>query len=89
MRRDVPQLIIMISGVALLVVGIGLIIPQFIVEMLIYRQSKIIDLSTINASRGITLGTHYVGVMVVAIGATLEIIGYISTLPWKNGKNSN
>jgi hypothetical protein len=82
------QLIIMWSGAALLAVGIILIIPQFYIEMTIYSQLKSAGLSSFDASKGIHLDTHYVGVMILAIGATLEIVGYVSTLPWKQEKNS-
>jgi uncharacterized membrane protein len=89
MRKDISQLIIMTSGAVLIVVGIGLIIPQFYIEMSIYAQIKSIGPSGFDASRGLHISTSYVGVMVLGLGAVLEIIGYISVVPWKENKNSN
>ena len=88
LNRDIAQLIIMISGAVLLTVGIIMIIPQFCIEMWIYYKSATISPSQFDASKGIKLGTQYVGVMVLAIGATLEIVGYVSTLPWRDRKHS-
>jgi hypothetical protein len=77
----------MISGAVLLVAGIALIIPQFYIEMLTFSQLKPVDRSTLDASKGLSFTTSYVGVMVLGIGPFLEIVGYISTVPWRQNKN--
>jgi hypothetical protein len=88
MKNDIPQLIIMVSGAVLIVLGIALVIPQFYIEMQIYAQLKSIGASGFDASKGIHISTSYVGVMVLGTGATLEIVGYVSGI-WKHRKNSN
>jgi hypothetical protein len=57
--------------------------------MSLYSNLKTVNPSGFDASKGIHFNTSYVGVMVLGIGATLEIIGYISTLPWRTSNNSN
>jgi hypothetical protein len=89
MRQIIPQLIVIVSGAVLLAVGIGLIIPQYQIEMSIYKsKEQPVNTSAINPPKregDIPVNTSYVGVMVLSIGATLEIVGCLSTLARKRG----
>ena len=59
-----PQYILLWSGTGLIIVGVLLTAIQFGIE----------------ANNGIPFGaiTHYVGVMVIAFGALLELLGFLA-----------
>jgi hypothetical protein len=61
--RMSPQYILLWSGTGLIIVGVLLTAIQFGIE----------------ANNGIPFGaiTHYVGVMVIAFGALLELLGFL------------
>ena len=80
----IPQLIVMLSGAALLVAGLVLVVVQLAVEMnapTFVPSTRSIETS---ATGGIKLRTTYVGLVVMAIGAALEIVGYVATVPWRS-----
>ena len=62
--RMSPQYILLWSGTGLIIVGVLLAAIQFGIE----------------ANNGIPFGaiTHYVGVMVIAFGALLELLGFLA-----------
>ena len=62
--RMSPQYILLWSGTGLIIVGVLLTAIQFGIE----------------ANNGIPFGaiTHYVGVMVIAFGALLELLGFLA-----------
>ena len=62
--RISPQYILLWSGAGLIIVGVLLTAIQFGIE----------------ANSGIPFGviTHYVGVMVIAFGALLELLGFLA-----------
>jgi hypothetical protein len=62
--RISPQYILLWSGAGLIIVGVLLTAIQFGIE----------------ANNGIPFGviTHYVGVMVIAFGALLELLGFLA-----------
>jgi uncharacterized membrane protein HdeD (DUF308 family) len=62
MKNISPQKMIMLSGVALIIIGL-------------YAMS--------------VYGASAVGIELVAIGALLEIIGYLGGAPWKKDKGQN
>jgi hypothetical protein len=64
-NRVSPQYILLWSGAGLIIVGVLLTAIQFSIE----------------ANNGIPFGavTHYVGVMVLAIGALLELLPFATT----------
>ena len=59
-----PQYILLWSGAGLIIVGVLLTAVQFGIE----------------ANNGIPFGavTHYVGVMVIGVGAILELLGFLA-----------
>jgi uncharacterized membrane protein YidH (DUF202 family) len=72
MKRELPQLIIMLSGAALLAAGIVLVCIQ------IWKFGFVADPRTGNLTwQGFDFKTHYVGVLVIAFGVLLEIVGYL------------
>jgi hypothetical protein len=80
----VRQLIIMLSGALLVVVGIGLIIAQMWIEVTIPAQEFAKRAATFKgAGTEATVQTTYVGLTVLYVGAFLEIIGYVAGKPWK------
>jgi hypothetical protein len=62
--RISPQYVLLWSGAGLIIIGVLLTAIQFGIE----------------ANNGIPFGavTHYVGVMVMAVGAVLELLGFLA-----------
>lgn len=84
-----PQLILLISGTTLIVVGIGLVIAQVFIqvdapEVTFPTRSLGIDAPSASA----TVETTYVGLVIIVIGAVLEIVAYVGGRPWKLGSKS-
>lgn len=77
-----PQLIIMLSGAVLLMVGVVLVSIQFGHEMMAGIPASPRALK--GGKEGAELTTTYIGLMVTAIGAFLETVGYLATLPWRS-----
>jgi hypothetical protein len=78
------QLIIMLSGALLIVVGIGLIIAQMWIEVTIPAHEFAQRGATLEgAGTKTSVQTTYVGLIVLFVGAFLEIIGYVTSSPWK------
>lgn len=84
MNRQLPQLIIMISGALLIVVGIVLVAIQMGDMTLADAPRRTRSIET-TPSGGIKLTTTYVGLVVMVIGAALEIVGYLGATPWRRG----
>lgn len=78
-----PQLVIMVSGAALIVTGLVLITVQFYQEVLVLGSRPASRSIETDPSGGLKLTTTYVGLVVVAIGALLETVGYLAALPWR------
>jgi hypothetical protein len=79
-----PQATIMFSGLALIVVGILAIGVQLTAEFMVgaprvvqQQQQIVVSPNQLDAS------TRFVGLELVVIGALLQIVGYVATLPWK------
>jgi Flp pilus assembly protein TadB len=83
MSNKLPQLIIMLSGATLIVIGVVLLVLQLSTEL---NQPAFIpetrSLET-TPTGGFKLTTTYVGLVVLVIGATLEIVGYVASTPWR------
>lgn len=82
------QLIIMLSGALLIVVGIGLIVAQMWIEVTIPahafdQRSGMLK----GAGTEVSVQTTYVGLIVLFVGAFLEIVGYVAGRPWKRVGN--
>ena len=74
----------MLSGAFLIVVGIGLIIAQMSIEVFIPTQEFAQRGATLEgAGTKASIQTTYVGLIVLFVGAFLEIIGYVAGRPWK------
>ena len=67
------QLIVMSSGLALIMVGLVLTVLQFSRNM---RRGEFTARSLSAGTEGVSLSTTYVGLILVAIGALLEAVGY-------------
>jgi hypothetical protein len=86
MKREWPQAIIMLSGAALIIIGVGAVLAQMYVESQrgIFHGDNTFSNNPIN----LVVSSGYVGVQMIAIGAVLELIGYVATLPWRWPINS-
>lgn len=86
MSKNLPQILIMLSGAILIVVGVVLIVVQFQHELAAPTISAFPRSLETSPSGGIKLVTTYVGLIVVGIGAALETVGYVATTPWRAGR---
>lgn len=74
----------MLSGALLIVVGIGLVIGQMWIEVTIpATQFDPRGATFEGAGAKASVQTTYVGLIVLFVGALLEIIGYVAGKPWK------
>lgn len=80
--ETLPQLIIMLSGAALMVVGVVLVIVQLTHELNTPGFAGSSRSLETTPTGGIKLSTTYVGLVILAIGAALEIVGYVASRPW-------
>jgi uncharacterized membrane protein len=88
MRAGWPQTIIMLSGTFLIFVGVVVLCAQ------LYAQLNGIDPIGPDTPNEIRLmasevraTTRFGGIELVAIGAVLQIIGYLGTRPWKKSED--
>jgi uncharacterized membrane protein len=84
MKDKLPQLMIMISGVALILAGLVLVVLQIQHEMSMPSFTPAPRSIETTPTGGIKLSTTYVGLVVMAIGAALEIVGFVAATPWRN-----
>ena len=78
-----PQWLIMATGVALVAVGVVLIVAQIWLQITLPEvqfPSRSANLEGVGAKASVT--TTYVGLVLVVIGAFLEVIGFIGSKPW-------
>lgn len=78
-----PQMMIMLTGAFLIIVGVGLIVFQMWVETTspgIQFNPRSLNIEGVGAKASIT--TTYVGLIIAAIGSVLEIVGYLASKPW-------
>lgn len=88
MNRTLPQLIIMLSGAALMIVGVVLVAYQVLDERHAARMASMpVDPNSqhmlVDPSKGVDLSTRFVGLEIIVIGAVLEIAGFLGLRPWK------
>lgn len=79
------QLILMISGVALILIGVVLVIVQMSLEFKHPNQKhpgRSVDVTGPFKTKA-TLNTTYPGLVMIFLGTLLEIAGYLATAPWK------
>jgi hypothetical protein len=86
--KDLPQRIIMLSGVVLIVFGITAIGFQMIADWRMPANAEQQQSLTANSSQ-FQVTTHYVGIELVVIGAVLEIVGYLGLGPWRKSDGPN
>jgi hypothetical protein len=86
MKNNAPQLIIMLSGAALILAGIALIVWQMQHEFATPNFVPEGRSGTLNTS-GFTVTTTHDGIIISFVGALLEIIGYIGAVPWRSGRD--
>jgi uncharacterized membrane protein HdeD (DUF308 family) len=90
--RNLPQSIIMLSGVVLIVFGLTAIGFQMIAD---WRkpagppQAVGLSQSLTASSSQFQVSTHYVGMELVVVGAVLEIVGYLGLGPWRKPDERN
>jgi len=73
-----PKLIVIFSGLFLIIVGVGLIAVQFYFqvsapEIAFPQRGANLEAAGVKAS----VSTTYVGLILVVVGAFLEMVGYI------------
>ena len=86
MRLGHAQLIVVCSGALLIVGGLSLIIAQFWLEASLAADGPPIPSRSANIDAGgiaASLQTTYVGLVVLVVGAVLEIVGFLATSPWR------
>jgi hypothetical protein len=88
-----PQAIMMISGAALITVGVLFIGAQLVLE---FTRSPPVAASVptppsqriIVSSSQVDATTRFVGLELVIVGAVLQVIGFVSARPWIARKDS-
>jgi uncharacterized membrane protein len=88
MSRTLPQLIIMLSGAALIVVGVVLVALQLHNEaQAVHMASQPFDPREqrilVDPGKGVDLTTRFVGLEIIIVGAALEIAGFLGLKPWR------
>jgi hypothetical protein len=73
----------MLSGAILIAVGVVLIAVQFQHDLNIPNFTPSPRILETSPTGGLKLSTTYVGLIVVGIGAALEIAGYVAATPWR------
>ena len=91
MKERLPQLIIMLSGTLLIIVGVAAVCFQSYIEI----TSRTFDQFGAGLSNTLVaqpnqfhITTRFPGLELVVVGALLEIVGYLGTRPWNERKNS-
>jgi hypothetical protein len=88
MRLLRPQLIIMLSGALLIVVGVTAVCFQAYMEI----TSQTLDPARFSPGPSndllarpseFKITTRFAGIELIVIGALLQIVGYLGTQPWK------
>lgn len=77
-----PQVIIMWSGVVLIALGVILISVQMVLQIAVpafEAPSRSLGLEGLGAKASVQ--TTYVGLVLVVVGAFLEIVGYVGARP--------
>lgn len=87
MSKTIPQLIIMLSGAALIVAGLVFVGLQFFNEAHAAAvASRPVDPMSqhvaIEPGKGVDLTTRFVGLEIIVVGAVLEIAGFLGLKPW-------
>lgn len=84
-----PQLILLITGTTLIIVGIGLVIAQMFIQVDapdVPFPTRSLNIDAPGASASVQ--TTYVGLVMIVIGAVLEIVAYVGGRPWKLSSKS-
>ena len=77
-----PQMLIMFSGALLILCGIPMVVYQSYSEITSKRSGFAPQSASVTPSQ-LSVTTRFPGIELVAIGALLEIVGYLGTQPWK------
>jgi hypothetical protein len=81
-----PQMLIMSSGALLILCGVAMVAYQGYSEITSQQsgvQEQQQQQSASIAPGQISVKTRFPGIELVAIGALLQIVGYLGTQPWK------
>jgi hypothetical protein len=82
MNKSWPQMIIMISATIVLITGLVLVLWQIVASGFSPEEGS--HLRPTGELFGVE--THFVGVMVLTVGALLMIIGYLAGRPWSRNR---
>jgi uncharacterized membrane protein len=91
MRLGHVQLIVVCSGALLIVGGLSLIIAQFWLEASLAADGPQFPSRSANVEAGgiaASVQTTYVGLVVLVVGAVLEVVGFLATRPWRPAEPS-
>jgi hypothetical protein len=77
-----PQILIMSTGTLLILCGIAMVAYQSYSEITSKHPGFPSQSATV-APGQISVTTRFPGIELVAIGALLQIVGYLGTQPWK------
>jgi hypothetical protein len=79
-----PQMLIMSSGALLILCGIAMVAYQGYSEITSQQSGFQQQQQTASVAPGqISVTTRFPGIELIAIGALLQIVGYLGTQPWK------
>ena len=89
--KNWPQATIMFSGTLLVLIGVLADCGQLYVELLILPkvpvQPRPNDIRVTTNEFSAT--TRFAGIELVIVGAMLQVIGYLGTVPWRKPEKSN
>lgn len=83
MGRVTAQVIIMLSGAALIVVGVVLVVLQFQHQLSMPDFVPRTRSVRVQPTGAFDIKATHAGLVLVAIGAFLEAVGYMATVPWR------
>ncbi|MEA2839320.1 MAG: hypothetical protein QOF41_650 [Methylobacteriaceae bacterium] len=85
-----PQALIMGSGLLLILLGIAAIALQLWTEILAGPNTgQPISQKIVVSPNELGASTRFVGLELILVGALLEIVGYISTWPWRSEEKAS
>lgn len=79
-----PQTLVMLTGLFLIVVGVGLIVAQIWIQVDnpdFDAPSRSLDVGGAGAEASVQ--TTYPGVVLTVLGVVLEAVGFLATKPWR------
>jgi uncharacterized membrane protein len=80
-----PQLIVIVSGAVLMLTGIVLVVIEMRIQMNSPGTKRITRSFNVSGpfKTKATLKTTYAGLVMILLGAVMEVVAYLATAPWK------